>query len=714
VGATVPLRAEASDSDGFVQHVTFLVDGSPVAVVGVAPYQCGWSNATVGIHEMAAFAADNGGASRASAPVRITIYERAGTAYGLRRELYLDIPGRTLADLTNCARFPAEPDLIEGWSRPFEVSNLGSNYGMRLRGYVLAPADGDYVFYLAADDQAALHLSTDKEPVRQRQIAFVPDPLPPRQWIGGSSANASHISAPIPLQAGHAYYVEVLMKQGDGDDHVAVTWQLPGQPAPTNGAPPIPLQYLRRYEANDVVTNSAVYLTAFVSSLWADEAYTGGPIAPRVGRIDLIRHGPTNLPLTVNLYLGGIASNDVDYEALPQQITIPAGVGSHQLVVIPINDAVNEGPETVTVTILPCGSCNPPDTGYRVGLPSLATVTILDDEFRGTNSPPAGVPLVMTGAEWKYHIEAVSLHDLWRMPGFDDRLWPSGPSSLGDANGDDATELDFNGALTSYFRRRFVVDTPDAITNLVAWIHYMDGAVVYLNGVEAFRVAMPGGNVTYSTLATPGPEDAGFWLTNLSPGLLVPGTNVLAVETHLADPENNEIRFDMCLVGQPAPPEPPVITQAPCSQTKCVGQTATFTVTATGTPPLRYQWQFNRAAIPDATDATLMLLGVQTNQAGLYSVVVSNAVGSVTSSNAVLTVLPPFTMAATLDAAPGVCSLQLRDLGGHTPIVIEASTNLVNWESVYTNTLPAESWEFHDSINRPVRFYRAVLPTFNP
>jgi hypothetical protein len=296
-------------------------------------------------------------------------------------------------------------------------------------------------------------------------------------------------------------------------------------------------------------------------------------------------------------------------------------------VVIPINDAVNEGPETVTLTILPCESCNPPDTGYRVGLPDHATVTILDDEFRGTNLPPAGVPLVMTGAEWTYHTDGVDQGTAWRTLGFDDCLWPSGPSSLGDANGDDATEIEFHSAITTYFRHRFVVGAPEAFTNLLAWIHYMDGAVVYLNGIEAFRVAMPGGNVTYSTLATPGTEDTGFWLTNLGPSLLVMGTNILAIETHLSDPENDEIRFDLCIVGQSAPPAPPVIT---------------------------------------------------------------------------------------VDAAFGWCCLQLTGLEGRVPVLIEASTNLVNWESVFTNTMPAESCEFRDAMNRPMRFYRVVLPTINP
>jgi len=69
-----------------------------------------------------------------------------------------------------------------------------------------------------------------------------------------------------------------------------------------------------------------------------------------------------------------------------------------------------------------------------------------------------------------------------------------------------------------------------------------------------------------------------------------------------------------------------------------VGGNATFSVTATGTAPLTYQWFFGSTAVTDATNATLTLSNVQTNQAGSYSVVITNAHGSVTSSVASLTV----------------------------------------------------------------------------
>jgi alpha-tubulin suppressor-like RCC1 family protein len=85
-------------------------------------------------------------------------------------------------------------------------------------------------------------------------------------------------------------------------------------------------------------------------------------------------------------------------------------------------------------------------------------------------------------------------------------------------------------------------------------------------------------------------------------------------------------------------PTAPIITTPPVSQTVNVGQSASFTVTATGYP-LSYQWRKDALDLAGATSATYSLTLVQTNLAGSYTVVVSNPAGSVTSAPpAVLTV----------------------------------------------------------------------------
>jgi hypothetical protein len=93
----------------------------------------------------------------------------------------------------------------------------------------------------------------------------------------------------------------------------------------------------------------------------------------------------------------------------------------------------------------------------------------------------------------------------------------------------------------------------------------------------------------------------------------------------------------------PPPPSPPAIDTQPQNLAVNQGNSATFTVVASGTAPLNYQWRFNGANIAGATASTYTKNNAQPNDAGNYSVVITNSVNSITSSIAVLTVnLPPF------------------------------------------------------------------------
>ncbi len=94
----------------------------------------------------------------------------------------------------------------------------------------------------------------------------------------------------------------------------------------------------------------------------------------------------------------------------------------------------------------------------------------------------------------------------------------------------------------------------------------------------------------------------------------------------------------------------PTISSQPTSRTNIAGTTATFSVTADGAPPISYQWKkggvsmSNGGNISGATSATLTLSTVSQTDAANYTVVVSNASGSVTSSTAALVVIDPPTI----------------------------------------------------------------------
>jgi hypothetical protein len=75
---------------------------------------------------------------------------------------------------------------------------------------------------------------------------------------------------------------------------------------------------------------------------------------------------------------------------------------------------------------------------------------------------------------------------------------------------------------------------------------------------------------------------------------------------------------------------PPVITSITPTESLQAGSTGILHVVASGTPPLSYQWDFNSNPIVGATSSTLQIHGITYSNAGLYTVVVSNACGSVT------------------------------------------------------------------------------------
>ena len=125
----------------------------------------------------------------------------------------------------------------------------------------------------------------------------------------------------------------------------------------------------------------------------------------------------------------------------------------------------------------------------------------------------------------------------------------------------------------------------------------------------------------------------------------------------------------------------PAITVQPLSQETLQGSNVVFSVTATGTPPLTYQWYYDGATLTQSTNSTLTLTNIQAGNGGAYTVAVNSPYGSVLSSNAVLTVdLPPIIQEQTQSQAAIVgTNITLSVTASETPLPAVSSGTLQLW-----------------------------------
>jgi len=152
--------------------------------------------------------------------------------FGIYRELWTSLSSSAptpMDALTNTTYNPNWPDRpVTIWTRVLPEIETGSNtgmneYGQRLRGFVVPPMSGSYVFQVASDDSSVVYLSSGEAPGGMQPIAWVSGWTNPREWF----REASQTSAPIQLEQGQRYYLEALMRQGYGGDNFSLRWILP-------------------------------------------------------------------------------------------------------------------------------------------------------------------------------------------------------------------------------------------------------------------------------------------------------------------------------------------------------------------------------------------------------------------------------------------------------------------------------------------------------
>jgi hypothetical protein len=140
----------------------------------------------------------------------------------------------------------------------------------------------------------------------------------------------------------------------------------------------------------------------------------------------------------------------------------------------------------------------------------------------------------------------------------------------------------------------------------------------------------------------------------------------------------------------------PSILTPPHDATVLAGGTTNFLVIAEGSPPLGYFWRRNGVFITGATGASHALINVSTNDAGAYSVIVSNTINTVTSAVANLYVLRMPFIASIGKASNGVLLEFPQGAGGNYEVLFSPALPTNAWQTL-TN-FPAQTWPTNVSV----------------
>ena len=168
-------------------------------------------------------------------------------------EAWTSLLGGGVADLRNYAKYPAEPDV------DYSITSLdslavypdGANnvYGGRLRAWLTPAEGGEYEFFLSADDAGEFRLSMEDTFDNIDSPDVTPDAVDTTAGDGFQETGSPATSAVLTLEAGHAYPIQVLWKETNGNDYGRLAWRLVGDPTSASDLQPISGQLLSYYGA---------------------------------------------------------------------------------------------------------------------------------------------------------------------------------------------------------------------------------------------------------------------------------------------------------------------------------------------------------------------------------------------------------------------------------------------------------------------------------
>jgi lysophospholipase L1-like esterase len=193
-----------------------------------------------------------------------------------------------------------------------------------------------------------------------------------------------------------------------------------------------------------------------------------------------------------------------------------------------------------------------------VGLSSLAKEFLFRIDALTVRTNRTVTYLIPACSDWKYSDQGQDLGTNWAQLQYDDSNWSHGPGRLGYSTPGIATTLNWgststNRYITTYFRRGFFVPASIHYTNLNFRLNRADGAAVWLNGRELFRMNLPNNQpLSYLDRASVmmGLDAVhAYYQTNIAVSFLPAGTNLLAVEVHKSSGVGPLLSFDLELFG---------------------------------------------------------------------------------------------------------------------------------------------------------------------
>lgn len=146
-----------------------------------------------------------------------------GAVGSITREVWTGISGTSVNDLINSPAYPNSPNTTDYPTSFLVAQTTLNNFGTRMRGYIIAPQTGSYIFNVVSDDASVVYLSPNADPAFKQLLCSVPGYCGETEF----TKYPQQTSASITLQAGVYYYVEMLHKEGGGGDHLSLRWQTP-------------------------------------------------------------------------------------------------------------------------------------------------------------------------------------------------------------------------------------------------------------------------------------------------------------------------------------------------------------------------------------------------------------------------------------------------------------------------------------------------------